>query len=1246
MKTSKLHSHNEFNIHSDRQKALGQRPTIGVLVYGMQHSICCNLWKGIDAVARERDANLLWFVGDQIRCPFGDFREQANIIYELVNPGTVDGILIWGGALFPHLSADEIQAFSTHYHPLPRVCMSHILPGIPSVVVGNYQGMRDVLTHLIETHGCHRIAFMRGPTNEGSEANDRYRAYRDVLQRYDIPYDPNLVMLGNNEHLPATTAIRALLYEQKLKPGIDFHAVAASNDVMALAILREFQKYGIRVPQDVALVGFDDFGPARAVIPPLTTVRYSFETLGRQAANLILAMQAGEQVPELIEVPLNVIVRQSCGCRDATVAHAAVDSESSANRSGLVNIASDMVSQAEMMTAIQNAIALETEIIDRVLPVVDAFLTALQRQQPDLFFDVLQEMLQQTISAEYNVEIWHDVVSVMRQCAEPYLSNREKRLSVENMSQQARVIIAKTARRVQESRRLRIAEHERILREIGARLLTTFEMDGLMEVLTEELPGLAIPACFITLYDEPSSYTYPQAAPKWSRLVLRYDTHQQEIRRASSDDADRFATRRLLPPSLFPGKRQIGYIIMPLYFRERQLGVVVFEAAPREGIVYHALRTEISSALQGAFLVQQVQQNAVEVIRQKSILDTFMATVPDAIYFKDREGRITQSNQSHARLLGIHNPSDLLGKTDFDFFPDAQARVRYEQEQQIIRSRQPLLELEESGSQGNWLLATKMPLLDEHGNVVGTFGVSRDITRLKLTEQELRRYRTHLEDLVTERTAELSQAITEAEVLNRQLQAEIIERRRAEEARRAGEQQYRMLAEHVKDGILIVQHGQLVFTNSAFADMIGMPTAHLLQQDLMQLFPEHVRQHISLSHNESDSPARHVEMLTADGGMLWTEIEESAIVWNAEPAVLLTVRNIHHSKLREIQLQEERTRLRRENLTFRSAGPDRYRFGPLVGKSPAMQRVYELIVSAATSGVNVMISGESGTGKELIARTIHQVSSRKSYPFVPVNCASIPETLFEREFFGHRKGTFTGADRDRPGLFDRAHRGVLFLDEVTELTPGMQAKLLRVLQDGEYLPLGSNTVKQADVVIVAATNKDCRQEIVEGRLRQDFFYRIGVIEIQSPPLRHRRDDDLSLLIEHLFEHYNHKHSSSGEQPPIRIADLPNELIQAFYAYDWPGNVRELQNILQRFLATRQLPDILALLGGNPSRRAIFGHTTIPSQTTLDAAVSALEERLIRDTLVATGNNKSEAARRLHITRRTLHLKIKKYHLDA
>jgi transcriptional regulator with PAS, ATPase and Fis domain len=334
---------------------------------------------------------------------------------------------------------------------------------------------------------------------------------------------------------------------------------------------------------------------------------------------------------------------------------------------------------------------------------------------------------------------------------------------------------------------------------------------------------------------------------------------------------------------------------------------------------------------------------------------------------------------------------------------------------------------------------------------------------------------------------------------------------------------------------------------------------------------------------------------------------------------------------------------------LKSSIRERYRFGMLVGKSSAMQRVYELIVSAATSDVNVLISGESGTGKELIARTFHQVSRRKEHAFVPVNCASIPETLFEREFFGHQKGAFTGADRDTLGLFDKAHQGILFLDEVTELPLSMQAKLLRVLQDGVYTPLGSTTPKQADVVLVTATNKDCQEEIRAKRLRKDFFYRIGVIDIQVPPLRDRKDD-LPLLIEHILEEYHHKHSQLQEDPSLEIPTtqtmLPVDLVQALYMYDWPGNVRELQNLLQRYLATQDLPTTLSLLGASGHVRSITENLPAPDGLPLREAVESFERHMIANTLERTRYHIGNAAELLGVPRITLHRKIKKHQIKT
>lgn len=638
------------------------------------------------------------------------------------------------------------------------------------------------------------------------------------------------------------------------------------------------------------------------------------------------------------------------------------------------------------------------------------------------------------------------------------------------------------------------------------------------------------------------------------------------------------------------------------------------------------------------------RQNA-EIVRQKYLLDTFMETVPNQIYFKDCEGRITKANLAHAKRFGFSHPSEEIGKTDFDFYPQEKAAKHYAEEQEIIRTGQPVINQEVSSSRPDgtvtWSLMTKMPLRNEHGEILGIFGISRDITELKQAQQELAHYRDGLEELVEERTAELVR-------INDRLQQEISKRNHIENDLRLSEKQYRMLAENVVDGVVIIQKGRLVFSNAGFAAMLHTPQERLLNQDIIDLFHQQSRalaqERVCAAFPDNRWQA---QLVTRDQRTLWGEVDQTAITWDGNPACLLTIRDITERKLRETHLETERARLQQENITLRSTVAERYKFGGLVGKSPAMQQIYELIVSAAASEVNVLICGESGTGKELIAQTIHQVSQRKDKPFVPVNCASIPETLFEREFFGHRKGAFTGADQNKPGLFDLAHQGTLFLDEVTELSSGMQAKLLRVLQDGEYFPLGSPESKQADVVIVAATNRDWNPLIQQGDLRQDFFYRICVIEIQSPPLRDRKED-LPLLIEFFLERYRRKHERLHKDVPsdlpVDLTMLPPDVLRALYEYDWPGNVRELQNTLQRYLATHRLDLKAALMARRVHSRTITEIGLDLKKMTLPEATQTLEKYMITDVLARHAHHRLNTAKTLGITRRALQYKLKKYGL--
>lgn len=304
----------------------------------------------------------------------------------------------------------------------------------------------------------------------------------------------------------------------------------------------------------------------------------------------------------------------------------------------------------------------------------------------------------------------------------------------------------------------------------------------------------------------------------------------------------------------------------------------------------------------------------------------------------------------------------------------------------------------------------------------------------------------------------------------------------------------------------------------------------------------------------------------------------------------------------------------------------------LIGESPKMRELYELINNAAKSESTVMIQGESGTGKELVARAIHYSSPRSGYPFIPVNCGSIVETLLESELFGHKKGSFTGAVADHRGIFKSAEGGTVFLDEVVEIKPALQVKLLRSLQEREIRPVGSSKKEKIDVRIVAATNRNIERAVLDGTLREDFFYRLYVIPITVPPLRERKED-IPLLVDHFIRILSHRAKR-------QVAGITPQALELFLAYNWPGNVRELENTIERVIALGKGE----LIGVEDIPRQITkakgGAVSVPNLPTLKES----ERDLIRKTLEYVKGNKSRAARILDIDRKTLYRKIKEYGL--
>ena len=337
---------------------------------------------------------------------------------------------------------------------------------------------------------------------------------------------------------------------------------------------------------------------------------------------------------------------------------------------------------------------------------------------------------------------------------------------------------------------------------------------------------------------------------------------------------------------------------------------------------------------------------------------------------------------------------------------------------------------------------------------------------------------------------------------------------------------------------------------------------------------------------------------------------------------------------------EERERLRRENVQLRKkiAGLENtLGFGTMIGKSKVMQQVFQLVDKVAPHQTTVLITGESGTGKELVARGIHDKSPRASKPFVAVNCGSIPENLLESEFFGYVRGAFTGADRDKKGIFEAADGSTLFLDEIGELPLSMQVKLLRVLQEHEIRRIGSTKNKKVDVRIVAATAKDLAQEVANGGFREDLFYRINVITVRLPPLR-ERSADIPLLADFFVAKY------IARMDVGRVQGVASAAMKLFMLHPWPGNVRELENVIERAVILTDhdviLPEHLPEgLGGRKDEQCMGDFSTTCS---IKKGRKMLERCFIERALDDTNGNKSKAAVILEISYPSLLSKIKEY----
>lgn len=585
------------------------RPTIGYLTDILFEPYQNALLHAVLDVAQERDADLITFATEPAWIEHEAARPR-NLLLELVGPENVDGVVLQGILAIDHGGMDTVTALCASLRPLPLTCTTLEAENVPSVIGEYEQGVRDLIAHLIRAHGCRRIAFIRDlATQKAGEA--RYQSYVRTLAEHGIPFDSDLVVWNQNWDLEgARKNVSILLDERRARPD----AIFAITDLLAIWAIEALQERGMRVPQDIAVVGYDDIEAARLVTPPLTTVHQPIGGLTRAATEMLLDMLAGRPVATQVVLPTELMLRRSCGCTSPAVAQAAAGDLWTAPDTALP---AALIAQRQPLCAeIAQAVRATSpgRAVEQAGQLLDTFTAELAGDARGGFLAVLDEILRDATRSGEDVAAWQGAISTLRRRALPYLDERA-RGAAEDLWAQARVMIGEAMEQVQGYRSHRQGYQLQVLTWLGEVLGASLDVDHLAEALAEQLPLLGIPRCCISLYEN------PDAPAGWAQSLVAYDKGRlvRETRR--------FPSRQLVPAGFWPPGERHSIVVVPVHFRQEHFGFGVFEMGPREGIVYESLRLHIGGALKSIRLYNDALQARVAAEKADQLKTRLLANV-------------------------------------------------------------------------------------------------------------------------------------------------------------------------------------------------------------------------------------------------------------------------------------------------------------------------------------------------------------------------------------------------------------------------------------------------------------------------------------------------------------------------------------------------------------------------------------------------------------------------------------------
>ncbi len=649
------------------------RPALGIVTHQVVGAAAW--WLDAAEVTRAQDVDLFIFNASNVGDRNAPLDDAPSALHHLVSTERLDGLVL--AQWWPTRQVFE-GFYNRNYRPLPVVNLHRHYEGYPGVSVDNREGMATAIRHLIEVHGYRRLAYIGGLPDNPS-ANERYQAYVTTLEEYDIPLDADLVLPGDFSPPAGTHAMRVLMDERGLRPGVDFEAVVASNDNMALSAMAELQRRNIRVPLDVAVVGFDDYGESRHAMPSLTTVGMPNEAMGRVAAEMALAAMRGEPVTDAM-VPGELVVRQSCGCFVSPLADVGPPGPPPAAMGGPPSAAtggppvggppSSAAGGPPFTPAAQRAMAIAQ--LARVVGPAAEFLPADWAEQlldafnadieppldpasasPGRLLPVLHAILRELYIHDFDlVALGRALLIAVRNYMRPTVTDIPRMRRAEGQWQQAMAFVADVGHQARASQIYRRGDQIEQVRIIGEQLITTFDLEQLLNLVARELPQLDIPSCCIVLYEGAGT------SREEVRLVMAYN---EQGRNPYGVEGQRYNARKLLPDGLLSPDHPSAWVVTALYFQEAALGFAVFEVGSAQGEVYETLARQISSALMGSLLVQrqELAQRDADAARQRA-----QAALSDLLTTRSITDRVRQAADTEAILrVTLESLSQALGAT-------------------------------------------------------------------------------------------------------------------------------------------------------------------------------------------------------------------------------------------------------------------------------------------------------------------------------------------------------------------------------------------------------------------------------------------------------------------------------------------------------------------------------------------------------------------------------------------------------